>query len=273
MKDSHTVQLIWNNHCHVVVFSDDFTKYVSVRTHPNDLDICTGSIFQYIHISDKPNVHLSKINMYINHLTTSYENAENGVSRISPEIMEMDGMSGTKTRHFYNNLLQIDDARYLEVGTWKGSSVCAAMCGNSATVVCIDNWCQFNGPKEEFIRNFNMFKGLNTAIYIESDCFQLDITRLPKFNIYMYDGEHSLQSHYNALIYYYDRMDDVFIYVVDDWNLSKVRDGTVAAIKKLNLQILFEKQIILTTDDMITPQPLASETWWNGIYFAVLQKV
>lgn len=32
----------------------------------------------------------------------------------------MDGMSGIKTRHFYNNLLNYYDARYLEIGTWKG---------------------------------------------------------------------------------------------------------------------------------------------------------
>ena len=29
----------------------------------------------------------------------------------------MDGMTGKKTRHFYNNLLNTEDARYLEIGT------------------------------------------------------------------------------------------------------------------------------------------------------------
>ena len=36
-------------------------------------------------------------------------------------------MTGIKTRHFYNNILNTDDARYLEIGAWKGSSICSAM--------------------------------------------------------------------------------------------------------------------------------------------------
>ena len=37
-------------------------------------------------------------------------------------------------------------------------------------------------------------------------------------------------------------------------------------------KILFEKEIRLTNDDSHTPQPLAFNTWWNGIYVAILQK-
>jgi len=91
--------------------------------------------------------------------------------KITNEIINIDGMSGTKTRHFYNNLLNTEDVRYLEIGTWKGSSVCSAMCGNKATVVCIDNWSEFGGPKAEFLINFEKFKGENNATFIENDCF------------------------------------------------------------------------------------------------------
>jgi len=73
-------------------------------------------------------------------IETAFENAENCNSKITDDIIQMEGMSGTKTRHFYNNLLNTEDARYLEIGTWKGSSVCSAMCNNQAKVVCIDNW-------------------------------------------------------------------------------------------------------------------------------------
>jgi len=80
----------------------------------------------------------------------AFENAEINVSKITNDIISIDGMSGTKTRHFYNNLLNFEDARYLEIGTWKGSSVCSAMYKNNAKVVCIDNWSEFNGPKNYF---------------------------------------------------------------------------------------------------------------------------
>src|SRR5579885_2094969 len=114
---------------------------------------------------------------YIDHINKAFDNAEKNISKISQSIINMDGMSGIKTRHFYNNLLNMEDARYLEIGTWKGSSVCSAMFGNKAKVTCIDNWSEFGGPKIEFLNNFNNFKGLNNADFIEADSFNLDISK------------------------------------------------------------------------------------------------
>ena len=205
-------------------------------------------------------------------IETAFQNAENNISKITDYIINMDGMTGTKTRHFYNNILNTEDARYLEIGTWKGSSVCSAMCNNKATVVCIDNWSEFGGPKSDFLINFEKFKGENDAIFIESDCYKVDVSTLPKFNIYMYDGDHTNESHYKALSYYYDCLDDVFIFIVDDWNWQQVRDGTFKSIQNLNLKVLYENEIRLTWDESHTPQPEASNTWWNGIYVAILQK-
>jgi len=203
----------------------------------------------------------------------SFYNAENNISKITDDIINMDGMSGTKTRHFYNNLLNIEDARYLEIGTWKGSSVCSAMCENKATVVCIDNWSEFGGPKSEFLENFKKFKGVNNATFIENDCFQVDISILPKFNIYMYDGNHTNESHYMALLHYYKCLDDTFIFIVDDWNWKDVRDGTFNSIEKLKLNILYEIEL-RTTDDgthAVWGSP-EQRAWHNGIYVAILQK-
>jgi hypothetical protein len=202
----------------------------------------------------------------------AFHNAEHNLSKITNEIIDMDGMSGTKTRHFYNNLLNTEDARYLEIGTWKGSSVCSAMCKNKAKVVCIDNWSEFGGPKSQFLANFAKFKGENEATFIENDCFKVDVSILPKFNIYMYDGNHTNESHYKALLHYYNCLDDVFIFIVDDWNWKDVRHGTVNSIKKLNLKVLYEKEVRLTWDNSHTPEPQAKATWWNGIYVAILQK-
>jgi len=206
-------------------------------------------------------------------IDTAFQNAENNISKITDDIINMDGMTGTKTRHFYNNLLNTEDARYLEIGTWKGSSVCSAMCNNEAKIVCIDNWSEFGGPKSEFLVNFEKFKGKNEATFIENDCYNVDVSTLPNFNIYMYDGNHTNDSHYNALLHYYNCLDDVFIFIVDDWNWYDVRDGTIKSIKKLNLKVLYEKDIRTTNDDTHPPwgSPEKKE-WNNGIYVVVLQK-
>jgi hypothetical protein len=206
------------------------------------------------------------------HVENAFENAEKGKSMVCDGILQIDGMSGKKTRHFYNNLLNMEDARYLEIGTWTGSSVCSAMCGNKARVVCIDNWSEFGGPKDEFLKNFNTYKGENDVTFIEQDCYTVDISQLPKFNIYMFDGNHTKDSHYKALIHYYNCLDDIFVFIVDDWNWKDVRDGTHESLKQLKLEILYEKEIRLTDDESHTPQDIARESWWNGIYVAILQK-
>lgn len=207
------------------------------------------------------------------HVETAFEKAERNESKVTNRILDMEGMSGKKTRHFYNNLLNKDDARYLEIGTWKGSSVCSAMYGNKGKVVCIDNWSEFGGPKGEFLENFNAYKGENDATFIEEDCYKVDISQLPKFNIYMYDGNHTKESHYNALVHYYSSLDDIFIFIVDDWNWIDVRDGTHDSFKQLNLSVLYEKEIRTTYDN--THAEWGSEIqkqWHNGIYVAILQK-
>lgn len=214
-----------------------------------------------------------KMEIYKPLIERALQNAENNISKITDDIINMSGMSGKKTRHFYNNLLNTEDARYLEIGTWKGSSVCSAMCGNKATVICIDNWSEFGGPKSEFLENFEKFKGENYATFIENDCFTVDISTFPKFNIYMYDGNHTTESHYMALNHYFNCLDDTFIFIVDDWNWKCVRDGTIDSIQKLNLKILYETDIRTTTDDThpIWGSP-EQEAWHNGIYIAILQK-
>lgn len=207
----------------------------------------------------------------------AFQRAEQGLSKITPEILQMDGLSGAMTRHFYNNLLNHPNMRYLEIGTWKGSSVCSAMCGNTARVLCIDNWSEFGGPRDEFLHNFSRYKGENDAAFLEVDCFQVDVAGLLRgypspFNVYMYDGNHEEHSHYRALTHWLDALDEVFIYIVDDWNWKKVREGSQRAIADLQLEILYEHSIRLTSDDSHTERSLADQTWWNGIYVAILRK-
>lgn len=200
-----------------------------------------------------------------NHVESALRDAEINSSMISSDIINMEGMTGTKTRHFYNNLLRIPDARYLEIGSWKGSSVCSAMYKNNATVVCIDNWCTFGGPKQEFMENLNKYKGNNNVTFIEQDCFKVDVSALPKFNLYMFDGEHTYDDQYKALTHYYNCLDDIFIFVVDDWNYPHVRTGTRDAISSLNLKNLYEKEIFTAYNGV-------QDGWWNGMAVYVLQK-
>ena len=214
----------------------------------------------------------------INHTETSFNNAILNKSKVTPDILALEGMTGIKTRHFYNNLLSVPDMTYLEIGTWKGSSVCSAMCNNKATVVCIDNWSLYGLAEEnkhDFNINFAKFKGENNATFIESDCFKVDLSKLPMFNIYLFDGEHTFETQYNSLTYYINNLENTFIFIVDDWNWDTVRNGTKHAISKLNLKVLYEREVRTTLDNSHPYQEslkVPHVSWHNGIYIAVIQK-
>ncbi len=216
---------------------------------------------------------MSRAQEYINHTESSFEKAYKLDSKINQEIKDLEGMTGEMTRHFYNNLLSIDDARYLEIGVWQGSSSCSAMYGNKAKVVLMDDFSGFGSPKEIFLKNFEKFKGKNDAEFMEQDCFKMDISLFKnKFNIYLFDGDHSEESQRKAVEYYLPVMDDTFILIIDDWNWSDVRNGTLKAIDQLKLEVLYKNQIILTKNNEHTPSGEAAKTWWNGICVFVLKK-
>jgi hypothetical protein len=210
---------------------------------------------------------MAVVETYKEHLEHSFANALQKKSKCTADIFAMEGMSGAMTRCFYNNLLDMDDVRYLEIGVWKGSSACSAMCGNKASVVCIDNWSQFNGPKNDFMTNVAKFQGNNTVEIVEGDAFEIDVSQFKHtFNVYMYDGDHRREKQEKALTHYYDVMDDVFIYVIDDWNLEEVRAGTYDAITKLGLVIEYKRELFTPENNVY------SDTWWNGIGTFVLRK-
>ncbi len=203
---------------------------------------------------------MDKIRQLVAHVAMCFEKAERLDSKIPQYIKEMEGMSSEKTRHFYNNLLSIPDVRYLEIGTWKGSSSCSAMYGNKADVVLIDNFSEFGVVRDEFMENFNKFKGGNNAVFIEQDCFEVDIAQFGsnKFNIYLYDGNHTEESQFKAIDYYLPCLDDEFIYVVDDWNEEMIRTGTKRAFEKNGLEIVWNREILYD--------------WHNGIGVFILRK-
>ena len=128
------------------------------------------------------------------------------------DIHLLHGMSGFKTRCFYNNLCSMRDARYLEIGSWKGSTICSAMFENPhGYFMAIDNFSEFNeneNVKEVFYANTQKYK-YGMLDIIENDCFNVDISKInKKYNIFMYDGYHDYESHYKILNYYIDVLDD-----------------------------------------------------------------
>lgn len=215
------------------------------------------------------------IEEYKAHIWNSFLDAENNKSKCSEELLQMDGMTGKKTRHLYNNLLSMPNARYLEIGTWSGSSLCSAMYKNSIKLIyAVDDWSQFSNSetREIFNKNIKQFGGDNLVNFFETDFRKMDPKSMPKFNIYLYDAGHSIEDHYDSLKYMYDCLDDVFIFIVDDWNWPNIRYGTLKAIEAFNLEILFCAERRTTNDDSHPEGKLCGDFYWNGVCVFLLKK-
>jgi len=195
-------------------------------------------------------------------------------SDIDPDILGMVGMSGRKYRHFINNLIRsLEQPRYLEVGCWAGSTLCAAINYNGVRATGIDNWSEFGGPKDQFLANIARFATPGAHVnFVESDFRKVDFSALGRFNVYLFDGPHEYQDQYDGLVLGLPAMDEQFVFIVDDWNWEKVRQGTFGAIKALDIPVLYSIEIRTSLDGT---QPAINgnlSDWHNGYFIAVLER-
>lgn len=212
---------------------------------------------------------------YVQHVKECIEKASSYTSKLADDLVRnLYGMTGFKTRHFYNNLCSIEDARYLEIGTWMGSSLISALYENrhcKATV--IDNWSEFGGNMDELNSNIKRFIPHPICCnIINSDCFALNEPLDDKFNIYLYDGAHDEISQRKAITEYYKYLDDIAIIIVDDWNHEPTRIGTFKGLDDVDANIHFQHEIRLTQDNTHTPMDIAKIDFWNGIGIFVIEK-
>jgi hypothetical protein len=190
-------------------------------------------------------------------------------------VRAMDGMSGQKYRTFINNLAGSHlDARYLEIGSWQGSTAAAALYGNSVKALCIDNWSQFGGPKSAFFANIERVRSQSPAVdfrFIESDFRRMDYTSLGRFNIFLFDGPHEELDQYDGIMAARSALDESFVLIVDDWNWRQVRLGTFRAIRDARYSIASSIEIRTTLDNSHPPVAGKDSDWHNGYFIAVLR--
>ena len=141
----------------------------------------------------------------------------------------IEGMSGRKYRYFINTLVHaVDQPRYLEIGSWAGSTLCAAIHGNDVDAIAIDNWSEFGGPKQVFADNVALYKTPQAKVqFIEADFRHVDYRRIASRNIYLYDGPHDEQDQHDGLRMALECLDRQFVFIVDDWNWNRVRSGNI----------------------------------------------
>jgi hypothetical protein len=186
-------------------------------------------------------------------------------------VRAIEGMSGQKYRTFINLLVgSLPDARYLEVGSYAGSTAASALCGNRVKAVCIDNWSQFGGPKSTFLANIESIRSPAIDIrFVESDFRRVDYASLGRFNVYLFDGPHEEQDQYDGIVVARPALDKCFILIVDDWNWPASRLGTFRAFRDSGYSLACSAEVRTTRDNSHAGGG-ANSDWHNGYFFAVL---
>ena len=195
-------------------------------------------------------------------------------SKLPQEIRKIEGMSGQIYRSFINNLVETHaDARYLEIGSWAGSTATAALYGNTVKCVCVDNWSQFGGPKEVFFANIERVRSEKIDFtFIEDDFRNVNFGAIGSFNIFMFDGPHSEQDQYDGVMLAQQALDKSYILIVDDWNWTPVRNGTFRALLSTSCAISFWIEVRTTFDDTHANIAFQDSDWHNGYFIAVIEK-
>lgn len=120
------------------------------------------------HVLDTPQGRLIQL------VCTALQFANLRQSNTDPEVFKVDGMSTHNVRHLINNLCAMPGARYLEVGSYKGSTLCAALSNNSVELaVAYENYTEFDQStvKNDLQANIDRFKGQQMVKLMECDFF------------------------------------------------------------------------------------------------------
>jgi predicted O-methyltransferase YrrM len=148
---------------------------------------------------------------------------------------------------------------YVEVGTYHGSSLIAAMLESDADFVALDNWSLGDGSREQLERNLAHFDLAGRPALIEGDAFEtlrsgtLDGRRV---GVYYYDNGHEYEQQLDGMRLIEPYLVDGALVIVDDTDWERVERAV---------------------DDYLAEQPRATELlgidgkdrghpeWWEGM--------
>ena len=183
-------------------------------------------------------------------------------------------MSGRKFRLFLNGLVKtVEDARYLETGVFQGATFCSAIRNNRVDATAIDNWSEYGGPANAFYRHLAEYWDRSSSVTVLNQDFRrVDYAHIGTFNIHLFDGPHQYQDQYDGARIVHDALDEVAIFIVDDWNWEQVRRGTYRGLADAGVRVDYSIEVRTTLDDSFPPVHSTRSDWHNGVFMGVIVK-
>jgi predicted O-methyltransferase YrrM len=157
-------------------------------------------------------------------------------SRIGPLAAEVPGFTTPSELAVLSTAARVlpADEVYLEVGTFKGRSICAAMLdAEGKDLVAVENFQEFGmvgqEARAELMRHVGARRAGRSLRLVDGDCFE--VLRRPGLlerpvGAYFYDGAHTGLAHWLALAVVEPLLADEALVLVDDASWPMVRRAT-----------------------------------------------
>lgn len=221
-------------------------------------------------------ISLSIVDACTDHVKKAIDNAADLKSKLPEDIFKF-GLSNHVNKHFFNNLCDFEDCRYLEVGTNIGASVCSAAYGNNIHAVTFDNFIHHENPdssRQQLKDNIKKYCDGSVVIFREEDFAKVDKSSNNgmKYNIYYYDGDHSEESTRIGTSYFQSWLCNPCIFVMDDMYYDQVKLGLEFGLAELETHGWIVHRSWRYDNDFSEFKIENTTNWWNGIYIAVIGK-
>lgn len=152
---------------------------------------------------------------------------------------------------------------FVNVGVWHGFTFLSGLVNNwQKRCIGVDNFTEFGGPREAFLKRFNNCRGPNHYFYEMDYVEYFSRIHSGPIGFYVYDGNHSYDSQLMGLRAAEPFLSENSIILIDDTNYDEVRKSTVDFIGDSS----YKYEVILDQTTFCNYHP----TLWNGVI--VLQR-
>jgi predicted O-methyltransferase YrrM len=150
---------------------------------------------------------------------------------------------------------------YVEVGTYQGGSLIAALQGNDAEAIGVDNFAEFSTTNnfEQTLGNLGKF-GVAHRASLKNMSYKDFFDDVPgdyKIQVYNYDGAHDYESQLAGMQAAWAYLQPGSIIIVDDLLYSEVN----RAVNQFIADHVDRVKVLLMVDSMND----CDSVWWNGV--------
>ena len=185
-------------------------------------------------------------------------------------LVDVEGLSSPRVCNLLHDLVAAmgEEDVYLEIGTWRGRTLCSAIVGNEGKrCVACDKfrfWGKWTGlgiiAKRKLLRNVARYgEGGAEVTFHHMDSRALFGRGLVPdgVRVYFYDGDHSYEGTRHGVVSVAPCLRRESYLIMDDWNDEAIRRATFDGLDEAGLEVAWMRELEGINGD--------ESGWWNGV--------